>query len=106
MRKPSQDVLDAAARGDGRVGLEAQLRRSLQTHLVRDGGLQPDAGGPERGLLVLMQRGKEDQGVPQVRIAIHTRDGQQAEPGVSVGQPLQRIRQHFAQDLVDPADRG
>ena len=42
----------------------------------------------------------------QVRVAIHGRDGQQAEPLVGVGQPLQRVRQHFAQDLVDPRRPG
>ena len=56
--------------------------------------------------LVLIQGGKEDQGVPQVGIAVHRRDGQQAEPLVGVRQPLQGVGQHLAQDLVDPGRRG
>ena len=35
-----QDVLDAVAGGDGRVGREAQLRRPLEPNLLRDGGLE------------------------------------------------------------------
>ena len=89
-----------------RVGGEAQLRGPLHPDLA---GRSPPGGGsaprPAPRLLVAERRQRGPwRGAG--RVAVDGGDGEQAQPLVGVGQPLEGLGQDLAEDLVDPGRRG
>ena len=99
---PAQGLLHPAARHHGRVDGELQQGGALHPGLAAHRALQlgPALGQGIGG--VLGERAQVDRGVAQVGGGVHRGDGDQAQPLVGVGQPLELLGQHLAEDLVDP----
>ena len=99
---PAQDLLDPAPGDHGRVGGELEQGGALHPGLPAHGPLQlgPAVGQGLGG--VVGERAQVDGGMAQIRGGVHRGDRDQAQPLVGIGQPLELLGQHLAEDLVDP----
>ncbi len=60
----------------------------------------------ERMQFLFPERAQQDGGMSQVRSALDSRHREQAEPLVDLGEPLELLGHHLAEDLVDPGRPG
>ena len=74
--------------------------------LPSDRGLEATADGFKGGPLFFRKGGQPHPGMPEVRIDVNARDGEQGEAIVGVGQPLDGLAENLPKDLVDPCRSG